>query len=62
MGSSLLADAIDRAGADLVVHGHAHGGIERGTTPGGIPVRNAAFPVIGGLCRVYCMRAKGTGR
>lgn len=62
MGSSLLADAIDRAGADLVVHGHAHGGIERGTTPGGIPVRNAAFPVIGGLCRVYCMRAKDTDR
>src|SRR2546423_14144077 len=58
MGSSLLADAIDRAGADLVIHGHAHGGTEKGTTPGGIPVRNAAFPVIGGLCRVYCLRAR----
>src|SRR5207244_2174961 len=41
LGTSLLADAIDRVGADLVVHGHAHGGRERGTTPGGIPVRNA---------------------
>jgi Icc-related predicted phosphoesterase len=58
MGSSLLGDAIDRAGADLVIHGHAHGGTEKGNTPGGIPVRNAAFPVIGGLCRVYCLRAK----
>jgi len=46
LGSHLLADAIDEAGADLVVHGHAHGGIEEGTTRGGIAVRNVAQPVI----------------
>lgn len=62
LGSSLLADAIDRAGADFVVHGHAHGGIERGTTRGGVPVRNAALPVIGGLCRIYGVRAKDRTR
>jgi Icc-related predicted phosphoesterase len=46
LGSYLLAEAIDRAGADLVLHGHAHRGSERGITPGGIKVRNVAFPVI----------------
>ncbi len=45
LGSYLLAEAIDRAGADLVVHGHAHNGSEKGITPGGIPVRNVAQPV-----------------
>ncbi|MGH2813002.1 MAG: metallophosphoesterase family protein [Actinomycetota bacterium] len=47
LGSYLLAEAIDRAGADVVFHGHAHAGAERGVTPGGIPVRNVAQPVIG---------------
>jgi Icc-related predicted phosphoesterase len=46
LGSYLLAEAVDRAGADLVVHGHAHGGIERGVTPGGVRVHNVALPVI----------------
>ena len=62
LGSSVLADAIDRAGADFVVHGHAHGGVERGATPSGIPVRNAAFPVVGGLCKTYCLRAEAAQR
>lgn len=53
LGSGLFAEAIDRAGADLVVHGHAHHGTEHGTTPGGIPVRNVAQPLIGGCYRVY---------
>jgi Icc-related predicted phosphoesterase len=47
LGSYLLAEAIDRAGADLVLHGHAHRGAGSGSTPGGIPVRNVAWPVIG---------------
>jgi Icc-related predicted phosphoesterase len=47
LGSYLLAEAIDRAGADLVLHGHAHRGTETGATPGGVPVRNVAWPVIG---------------
>ncbi len=55
LGSYLLAEAIDRAGADLVVHGHAHGGTEKGFTPGGIPVRNVAQPVINAPYNVYCV-------
>ena len=54
LGSYLLAEAIDRSGADLVVHGHAHGGSERGVTPAGIRVRNVAQPVIRSPYRVYC--------
>lgn len=53
LGSYLLAEAIDRAGADLVVHGHAHGGSEKGVTPGGVHVRNVALPVINRAYRVY---------
>ncbi len=46
LGSSILAEAIDSRGADLVLHGHAHNGSPSGETPGGIPVRNVAIPVI----------------
>ncbi|MFD3663710.1 metallophosphoesterase [Streptomyces sp. NPDC058659] len=46
LGSYLLAEAIDEAGADLAVHGHAHLGTEHGMTAGGIRVRNVAQPVI----------------
>ena len=53
--SYLLAEAIDVAGADLVLHGHAHGGTERGSTPGGVPVRNVAQPVIGAAYKVYTL-------
>jgi Icc-related predicted phosphoesterase len=59
LGSYLLGEAVDRAGADLVVHGHAHGGSERGVTPGGVPVRNVAQPVIGAAYRVYCLGEPG---
>ena len=54
LGSYLLAEAIDRSGADLVLHGHAHGGTERGVTPAGIRVRNVAQHVIRSAYRVYC--------
>ena len=47
LGSYFLAEAIDRAGADLALHGHAHRGTHAGATPGGVPVRNVALPVIG---------------
>jgi Icc-related predicted phosphoesterase len=53
LGSHLLGDAIDDAGADLVLHGHAHSGSERGRTARGIPVRNVASPVIRRGYRVY---------
>jgi Icc-related predicted phosphoesterase len=53
MGSHPLAEAVDRTGADLVVHGHAHRGVEKGMTPGAIRVRNVAQPVIGRPYNVY---------
>jgi Icc-related predicted phosphoesterase len=54
LGSYLLAEAVDRAGADLVVHGHAHAGTERGLTAGGVRVRKVALPVIRNTYQVYC--------
>jgi len=53
LGSYFLAEAIDRAGADLALHGHAHAGSEIGATPGGVPVRNVAQPVIRRPYKVY---------
>ncbi|MEU7767480.1 metallophosphoesterase [Nocardia sp. NPDC049190] len=53
LGSYLLGEAIDASGADLALHGHAHAGAERGTTPGGIRVRNVAQPVIRSAYAVY---------
>jgi Icc-related predicted phosphoesterase len=53
LGSYLLAEAIDGAGADLALHGHAHAGVEHGTTAGGTRVRNVAMPVIRSSYRVY---------
>jgi Icc-related predicted phosphoesterase len=53
LGSSLLAQAVDGPGADLVVHGHAHNGTEQGLTPGGIRVRNVALPLIRRPYRVF---------
>jgi Icc-related predicted phosphoesterase len=55
LGSYLLAEAVDRAGASLALHGHAHRGIEKGVTPGGVPVRNVALPVIRRPYNVYCI-------
>jgi len=53
LGSYLLGEAIDRGRCQLALHGHAHRGRERGVTPGGIPVRNVARPVIQHAYRVY---------
>ncbi len=47
LGSYLLAEAIDEARADLALHGHAHKGTGQGVTPGGVPVRNVAMPLLG---------------
>jgi Icc-related predicted phosphoesterase len=55
LGSYLLGEAVDRAGADLILHGHAHRGTEKGVTPGGTPVRNVALPVIRRPYNVYCI-------
>jgi Icc-related predicted phosphoesterase len=53
LGNSMLGEAIDRSGADLVLHGHAHHGSPAGTTPGGVPVRNVAQSVIRGPYVVF---------
>jgi Icc-related predicted phosphoesterase len=54
LGSYLLAQAIDTApDTALAVHGHAHAGSERGTTPGRVKVRNVAHPVIKQAYNVY---------
>ncbi|MEV6963284.1 metallophosphoesterase [Streptomyces sp. NPDC051207] len=58
LGSYLLAEAIDTAGADLAVHGHAHAGTEHGMTSGGVRVRNVAQPVIGRAFHVYHLPAR----
>ncbi len=42
LGSSLLADALDRHHVNVIFHGHAHNGSPSGTTPGGIPVHNVS--------------------
>jgi Icc-related predicted phosphoesterase len=61
LGSYLLAEAIDDVGADLVVHGHAHHGSERGMTPAGLRVRNVAQPVIRSAYRVFELQPDGHG-
>jgi Icc-related predicted phosphoesterase len=57
LGSYLLAEALDAAHADGAFHGHAHMGSERGTTPGGVPVRNVAQMVIRHAYKVYSFEA-----
>jgi Icc-related predicted phosphoesterase len=46
LGSSRLAEVIDRNGANLVVHGHAHHGKPNGKTTAGVPVHNVAVHVL----------------
>jgi Icc-related predicted phosphoesterase len=46
LGTSRLAEVIDRHGADLVLHGHAHNGTLNGHTTGGIPVHNVAITLL----------------
>jgi Icc-related predicted phosphoesterase len=60
LGSFQLAEALDDAGADLVVHGHAHHGSEKGVTPRGIPVRNAAMPLIKRPYAVYDLEPRAS--
>jgi len=57
LGSYLLGQAVDSAPTALAVHGHAHAGTERGTTPGGVRVRNVAHPVIKQAYSVYELTA-----
>ena len=53
LGSYLLEDAIDRGGADVAFHGHAHAGAETGFTAGGVPVHNVAHPIVRAAYRIF---------
>jgi len=46
LGTSRLAEVVDRHGANFVVHGHAHHGTMNGKTTGGIPVHNVAITLL----------------
>jgi uncharacterized protein len=46
LGTSRLAEVVDRHGADLVLHGHAHNGRPNGATTTGIPVHNVAITLL----------------
>ncbi len=46
LGTSRLAEVVDRHGANLVVHGHAHHGAHEGKTTGGVPVYNVSLPLL----------------
>ncbi|RZA07289.1 MAG: metallophosphoesterase [Proteobacteria bacterium] len=62
LGSYLLAEAIDNANVDVAFHGHAHKGMEKGVTFGGVPVRNVAQPVIRHVCNIYTLNKHGIDR
>lgn len=49
LGNAELGRVIDAHAVDLVLHGHAHLGTPLGRTPGGVPVRNVALQVNGGV-------------
>jgi len=42
LGSSLFADALDRQGTNVIVHGHAHKGSPEGKTQNNTPVYNVS--------------------
>jgi uncharacterized protein len=46
LGTSRLAEVVDRHGANLIIHGHAHHGGREGKTVGGVPVYNVALHLL----------------
>jgi Icc-related predicted phosphoesterase len=46
LGTDRLAEPLDRYGAAVAFHGHAHSGTLRGTTLGGVPVFNVSLPLL----------------
>jgi Icc-related predicted phosphoesterase len=46
LGSSRLAEPLDRYAVSMVFHGHAHRGELEGHTAGGVPVYNVAKPLL----------------
>jgi Icc-related predicted phosphoesterase len=59
LGAFQLGAAIDRGQAQLALHGHAHHGVERGMTAGGVPVRNVALPLLRRPFALYCLDRAG---
>ena len=55
LGSSRLAETIDRFPVTAVVHGHAHRGTYEGRTPGGAPVYNVASHIEKPTGRPYAL-------
>lgn len=55
LGTDRLAEPLDRYGASVAFHGHAHSGAFRGETPGGVPVFNVSLPVLrrDGIARMF---------
>jgi Icc-related predicted phosphoesterase len=49
LGNCEMGMVLDGQRPDLIIHGHAHLGNRCGATPGGIPVRNVAWPVVRGV-------------
>jgi uncharacterized protein len=55
LGSSRLAETIDRFQVSAVVHGHAHRGKYEGRTPAGAPVYNVAIQIEKPTGRPYAL-------
>lgn len=63
LGSDRMAEPLDRYGASVVFHGHAHSGVFRGATPAGVPVFNVSLPILrrDGIGRMYYVHELWTG-
>ncbi len=63
LGTDRLCEPIDRFGASVCFHGHAHSGSFEGKTPGGVPVYNVALPVLrkAGAQAMYYVHEVGVG-
>lgn len=62
LGTSRLAEVIDRRGVNLILHGHAHHGSPFGRTPGQIPVHNVSrFVQMEHTGKPYCEIELGPG-
>lgn len=64
LGTDRLAEPLDRYGAAVAFHGHAHSGTMRGTTLGGVPVFNVSLPLLrrerpGAMYYIYDVSAPG---
>lgn len=46
LGTDRLAEPLDRYGAAVAFHGHAHVGTFKGKTPGGVPVFNVSLALL----------------